>query len=166
MTKQDLKSLIKEVLSEVEKLTPEEAADPSNVVAKQLYTALKANPVYKNVRVTYLTIRSEGAGASVFGYIGKAGEGNPYVFIDVYNDKISVNINDSYSGKKASREFTNVADAIKYLKNPLSAFKSSSSSSLKGATITRVVDLGDQGIELVITTKDGKQIAGEFHITN
>ena len=55
---------------------------------------------------------------------------------------------------------------IRYTKNPISAFKALSSSPLKGATITRVVDLGEQGMELVITTKDGKQIAGEFHIKN
>lgn len=166
MTKHDLKKLIKEVLAEAEKLTPEEATYPSNVMAKQVYTAIKANPIYKDVRVTYLTSRSEGGGASVFAYIGQAGDGNPYVFIAIYNDKIRVKVSDGSTYKSASREFTNVADAIKYTKNPLSAFKASSSSPLKGATITRVVDLGEQGMELVITTKDGKQIAGEFHIKN
>lgn len=166
MTKQDLKSLIKEVLSEVEKLAPDEAQWPSNIMANQVFAAVKANPIYKGVKVSYLTHRSEGGGASVFAYIGQAGEGNPYVFISIYNNKIRVSINDDSNWKKASREFTNVADAIKYTKNPLSAFKASSTSPLKGATITRVVDLGEQGMELVITTKDGKQIAGDFQIKN
>ena len=164
MNKQQLKNLIKEVLSEAEKLTPEEASWESNVTAKQLYSALKANPIYKGVKVSYLTRDSEGGGASVFANIGKIGDGNPYVYISVFDGKIRVKISDGSTYKNASKEFTNVADAIAYTKNPLSAFKASSTSPLKGATITRVVDLGEQGMELYITTKDGQQIAGEFRI--
>lgn len=166
MNKQQLKNLIKEVMAEAEKLTPEEAAWGSNVTAKQIYSAIKANPIYKGIKVSYLTKRSEGGGASVFAYIGRAGGANPYVFISVFDNKIRVKISDGYLHTVASREFTDVDSAIKYTQDPLSVFKSSKDHPFKGATITKVIDLGEQGMELVIATKDGKQIAGKFHIKN
>ena len=141
MTKKHLKDLIKEVLDEVEKLTPEEAAYSSNVVIKQLYTALKANPIYKGVRVSYLTNRSDGGGASTFGYIGNAGDGNPYVFISTSADgPIRVKISDG-SVRNTTEEFTNVNDAIKFIKNPLAALKKSyNPPGLKGATVIQVME--------------------------
>ena len=148
MTKSELKKLIKEVLSEV-KLTPEEAKYPSNLIVKQLYTALKANPIYKDVRVSYVTDRSDYGSATTFGYVGKAGDGNPYVFISVSQNQIRVKISDG-SVKNTSKEFTNVDDVIKFIKNPLAALKTAyNPPGLKGATVVRIMQKdGDVLIQL------------------
>ena len=165
MTKADLKNLIKEVLSEAEKLTPEEAAYPANIAAKEISAALKANPLYKGVKVSYLTSRSEGSDGSAFAYLNVDGGG--YVFFSTYDaarNKIRVNVSRDTGGSedRASREFTNVADAIKFTKNPLSVFKASRNDELKGAEVLSVVDKGEQGKYITLFTRSGKKITGKF----
>ena len=163
MTKQDLKSLIKEVLDAVQKLTPKEATYPANIAAKEIGAALKANPLYKDVKINYLTSASEGASGSAFAYINDAVGG--YVFFSTYNAPnidVSVSKGTGTSEDRASKEFTSVADAIRFSKNPMSLFKSSRTDVLKGATVLSVIDKGDMGKFITLITKDGKKITGKF----
>lgn len=165
MTKADLKNLIKEVLSEAEKLTPEEAAYPSNIAAKEISAALKANPLYKGVKPSYLTSRSEGSDSGAFAYLNIDGGG--YVSFYTYdagrnNIRVYVSRGTGGSEDRASKEFTNVADAIKFSKNPLSVFKASRNDELKGAEVLSVVDKGEQGKYITLFTRNGKKITGKF----
>ena len=168
MTKQELKKLIKEVMSEAQKLTPEEATYPANIAAKEIGAVLSANPLYKDVRVSYLTSRSEGASGSAFAYINNADGG--YVFFSTYdapNIGVRVSKGTGTSEDRASKEFTSVADAIRFAKNPMSLFKSSRTDVLKGATVLSVIDKGIEGGKLItLVTKDGKKITGRFSIEN
>jgi hypothetical protein len=171
MTKKELKELIKEVIVEAQKLTPEEAAYPGNIAAKEIGAALKANPLYKDVKVLYLTSRSEGASGSAFAYLNPLNvDGGGYVFFATHADarnKIRVDVSSYISGSedRASKEFTNVADAIKFTKNPMSVFKASRNDELKGAEVLSVVDKGKgYGKIITLVTKDGKKITGKFSI--
>ena len=167
MTKADLKNLIKEVLSEAEKLTPEEAANPINIAAKQIGAALKANPLYKKVSVSYFTADSEGPAGSAFAELNIPGGGHiffsTYGIIDEKNIRVSIDKGErGYEGHdEATRIFTNVDDAIKFSKNPLSVFKASNTHDLKGATVLSVIDKGRRQI-ITLFTKSGKKITGEF----
>jgi hypothetical protein len=165
MTKHDLKQLIKQVLAETtiagQKPTPEEALYPTNVIAKQLADAMSGNPIYKNVKLSYFTSANDGGSPSVSAQFANSGDlprdGQPYVFIGVLapND-LYASIQD-FSGKRANRQFTNVSDAVKFSKNPLSVFKGSGTSPLKGGIITKVIDFGGGSMELHITTQNGQK---------
>lgn len=168
MTKSDLKNLIKEVLSEAQKLSPQEAADPRNIAAKQIGAALKANPLYKNVSVTYFTNDSEGPVCDASAELNIPGGGDIYFYTyDVSNKKIKVSIDLGETGYEghdtATRIFTRVDDAINFSKNPLKVFKSSNTHELKGAKVLTVVDKGTQaGMIITLLTNNGEKITGNF----
>ena len=166
MTKSELKKLIKEVLDEAQTLTADEATWPQNVIVNQIADVIKANPIYKGISVSYMTGNTDYGSANVFANIGKAGDGYPYVmfFVDG-NGKIRLkSLNDS--GDRISKDLSSIDDAIKLAKNPTGLYKPSTSSPLKGATITKIIDRGDYGMEVYIKTQDGKIIKGNLSIEN
>lgn len=165
MTKKELKELIKEVIVETDKMTPKEATWPANIAAKEIGVALKSNPIYKNVDISYLTRDSEGASGSVYADLSDGSGGS----VDVWTydaPSIRVSISNGDGSDNATRIFNSVSEAIKFLrKNPMSVFEPSRTDALRGATILSVVDKGKgYGKIITIVTKDGKKITGKFSI--
>ncbi len=160
MTKTDLKKLIKEVLNEA-RLTPSESLYPVNIAVKEIADSMKTNPLYRDIKVSYLTDDSEGGSSSVWARVDNRGGS---IFVSTVDaPKIDVRISNERD-ESANRTFNSVDDALTFLNSdPLSVFKSSKNDVLKGATVLSVIDKGDHyGKIITLLTKSGNKITGKF----
>jgi len=151
MTKQDLKKLIKEVISE-----KFDTSATHNIV-DILYNTLRKDSRFSNVSKTYVTdVSDDPTFDSVMGYI-KSGNVNGHVAINIKSPtEIKVDLSLDNGTNLASKTLSSVESTIKFLKDPSTSFKSDKNSPLIGGIVTGHVSTGYKGSYLQIKTKDGK----------